>query len=207
MKKLNILIVEDEALIAKDIEISLSQLGYGIAGIAYDAVEALDLIRSKKPDLVLLDIELKDGLSGIEIARILNEKYKIPFIYLTSYSDPETIGAVKKTLPFGYVLKPFSKRELFSAIELASYRIDSQTKKNFPEIEKINTVCNSPLTAREYDILVALFEGKSNLEMCKEYYISINTVKTHLKKIYFKLEVQNRHSTLSKIFDLIIDKS
>jgi len=207
MKKLSILIVEDEALIAKDIEYSLLQLGYAITGIAYDGVEALDHLQRIKPDLVLLDIELKDGLTGIDIANILNEKYKIPFIFLTSYSDPGTIDMVKKTLPFGYVLKPFSERELFSAIELAAYRLDSKAKKYFPEIEKINSICLSPLTSREYDLLVGLFEGKSNAEMCEKYFISINTVKTHLKRIYSKLDVSNRHTTLSKIYELIINKS
>lgn len=207
MKKLNILIVEDEALIAKDIEYSLQQLGYIISGIAYDGVQALDLIQRTQPDLVLLDIELKEGLSGIDIAHILNEKHNIPFIYLTSYADPATIDMVKKTLPFGYVLKPFSERELFSAIELATYRLDNESKKHFPSIEKINDICLSPLTAREYDILVGLFEGKSNQALCDEFFISINTVKTHLKKIYAKLDVSNRHATLSKIYELIIDKN
>lgn len=207
MKKLSIMIVEDEALIAKDIEYSLHQLGYKITGIAYDGVEALEMIRREKPDLVLLDIELKEGLSGIDIGHILNEQYKIPFIYLTSYSDPNTIDKVKKTLPFGYVLKPFSEAELFSAIELASYRLDSESKKYFPPIEKVNSICISPLTSREYDILLGLFEGKSNTEMSEEFFISINTVKTHLKKIYAKMEVPNRHSTLSRVYELIIDKT
>ncbi|HHH55334.1 MAG TPA: response regulator, partial [Bacteroidetes bacterium] len=102
MNKLKILIVEDEALIAKDIEFSLNQLEYSIVGIAYNSTMALDMIHNRKPDLVLLDIELNSDLSGIDIANILNEKYKIPFIYLTSYADPSTIDSVKKTLPFGY---------------------------------------------------------------------------------------------------------
>jgi DNA-binding NarL/FixJ family response regulator len=207
MKKLKILIVEDEALIAKDIEFSLRQLGYTITGIAYDGLEALEMIQRHRPDLVLLDIELKGGLSGIDIAHILNEQHKTPFIYLTSYADPDTIEKVKKTLPFGYVLKPFSERELYSAIELASYRLDNESRKFFPGIDRINGICLSPLTSREYEILVRLFEGKSNQEISEEYFISINTVKTHLKKIYAKLEVPNRHATLSKVYDLIIDQS
>ena len=163
MNKLKILIVEDEALIAQDIEYSLRQLDYSIVGIAYDSINALDMIHNRSPDLILLDIELNSELSGIDIANILNEKYKIPFIYLTSYADPDTIDSVKKTLPFGYILKPFSEKELFSAIELASYRLTNEENKGFPNKEKIDTCCfDTPLTSREYDLLSGLFKGKSN---------------------------------------------
>lgn len=203
MKKLKILIVEDEALIAKDIEFSLKQLDYTVIGIAYNSMTALDMIHNRKPDLVLLDIELNSEKTGVEIAEILNEKYQIPFIYLTSFSDPETIDSVKKTLPFGYILKPFSERELFSSIELASYRLDEQLNQGFPSQEKLNKICQSPLTSREYDILIGLFEGKSNQELAEQNYISINTIKTHLKKVYLKLDVTNRHKAISKIFELI----
>ena len=203
MTKLKILIVEDEALIAKDIEFSLMQLEYSIIGIAYDSTTALDMIHNRNPDLVLLDIELNSELSGIDIAKILNEKYKIPFIYLTSYADPCTIDFVKTTLPFGYILKPFSERELYSAIELASYRLQEQGEKGFPDIKKINSLTIDSLTSREYDLLSGLFKGKTNQELAKDYYISVNTVKTHLKSIYSKMGVSNRHMALSKIFELI----
>ncbi len=203
MTKLKILIVEDEALIAKDIEFSLMQLEYSIIGIAYDSTTALDMIHNRNPDLVLLDIELNSELSGIDIAKILNKKYKIPFIYLTSYADPCTIDFVKTTLPFGYILKPFSERELYSAIELASYRLQEQGEKGFPDIKKINSLTIDSLTSREYDLLSGLFKGKTNQELAKDYYISVNTVKTHLKSIYSKMGVSNRHMALSKIFELM----
>ncbi|HHH52929.1 MAG TPA: response regulator transcription factor, partial [Bacteroidetes bacterium] len=191
------------ALIAKDIEFSLNQLEYSIVGIAYNSTMALDMIHNRKPDLVLLDIELNSDLSGIDIANILNEKYKIPFIYLTSYADPSTIDSVKKTLPFGYILKPFSEKELFSAIELASYRIQEQVNKGFPDKEKINSLTIDPLTTREYELLFGLFQGKSNQELAKDYYISVNTIKSHLKNIYSKMGVTNRHKALSKIFEIM----
>lgn len=203
MNKLKILIVEDEALIAKDIEYSLKQLDYTVIGIAYDSLTALDMIHNRKPDLVLLDIELNSDKTGIEIANILNEKYQIPFIFLTSFSDPDTIDSVKKTLPFGYILKPFSERELFSTIELASYRLSKKISQGFPSKEKLNKHYQSTLTSREYDILIGLFEGKSNQELSKQYFISVNTIKTHLKKIYSKLDVSNRHKAVSKVFDLM----
>ena len=203
MKKIRILIVEDEALIAKDIELSLRQLDYSIIGIAYDSVTALDMIHSRNTDLVLLDIELNSEMTGIDIANILNDKYKIPFIYLTSFSDPCTIDFVKKTLPFGYILKPFSERELYSAIELASFRLEERKFDGFPDLDTINTVCFTPMTAREYDLLVGIFAGKSNQELADGNNISINTVKTHLKNIYYKMDASNRHNVLSKIYNLI----
>ncbi len=201
--KIKILIVEDEALIAKDIEFSLRQLDYHIVGIAFDGMTALDMIHSRLPDLILLDIELNGDISGIDIANVLNEKYSIPFIYLTSYADPCTIDMVKKTLPFGYILKPFSERELYGAIELAVYRLDEKKKTGFPAKEKIDDLCDTPLTDREYELLTGLFEGKSNQELAKDYFISVNTIKTHLKNIYSKMEVSNRHKALSKIFGLM----
>ncbi len=203
MDKIKILIVEDEALIAKDIEMSLRQLEYSIIGIAYDSVTALDMIHSRRPDLVLLDIELNSELTGIDIAVILNEKYKIPFIYLTSFSDPCTIDFVKKTLPFGYILKPFSERELYSAIELAAFRLEKRALNGFPDISTVNKVCLAPLTNREYDLLKGLFSGKSNSDLAKENHISINTVKTHLKNLYYKMDVSNRHMVSTKIYGLI----
>jgi len=203
MNKLKILIVEDEALIAKDIEFSLLRLEYMVVGIAYDSVTALDMIHNRKPDLVLLDIELNSEISGIDIAKILNSKYKIPFIYLTSYADPCTIDMVKKTFPFGYILKPFSERELYSAIELANYRLINKSKSIFPSKSSINELCCDVLTSREYDVLIGLYEGKSNQKLADDYFISINTVKTHLKNIFSKMEVSNRHMALSKIFKII----
>ena len=202
-KKIKILIVEDEALVAKDIEISLRHLDYHIVGIAYDGMSALDMIHSRLPDLVLLDIELNSDISGIDIANVLNEKYGIPFIYLTSYADPCTIDMVKKTLPFGYILKPFSERELYGAIELAAYRFDEKKKTSFPEKGIIDDLCDTPLTVREYELLQGLFKGKTNQELANDYFVSLNTIKTHLKNIYFKMDVSNRHKALIKIFGLM----
>ena len=117
-----IYIVEDEPLIADTIALALKKEGYTVCGITDNAKEALYDIDEKKPDLILLDINIAGNISGVELAEKINLKYKIPFIFLTSLSDPQTIDAVKKTKPAGYLSKPFNEAGLKSNIEIALFK-------------------------------------------------------------------------------------
>jgi len=119
MSVLKIGIVEDELVIARTILNTLTELGYSHCGPAINYTEAIEMLEQDKPDLLLLDIQLSGKKDGIDVAEKLNELYPIPFIFLTANSDGETIDRAKKVRPHAYIVKPFTKEELFAAIEIA----------------------------------------------------------------------------------------
>jgi DNA-binding LytR/AlgR family response regulator len=119
MSLLKIGIVEDELVIARTILSTLDELGYSHCGPAINYTEAMEMLEQNKPDLLLLDIQLSGKKDGIDVAQKLNELYQVPFIFLTANSDAETIDRAKKVKPHAYIVKPFTKEELFAAIEIA----------------------------------------------------------------------------------------
>lgn len=123
MSKANILIVEDEVVVAKDIQMRLTQLGYNNPAIASSGDEAIEKCRSWKPDLVLMDIVLNRGsLDGIGTAEKIKQTLDIPIIYLTASTDERTLLRAKMTAPDAYVVKPFQTRELQISIEMSLYK-------------------------------------------------------------------------------------
>ena len=117
--KINILIVEDELLIAKNLSQKLEKLGYRIAGIVSSGADAIQRSEELKPDLILMDIVIKGEIDGIETAAIINQKFDIPIIYTTAYADDETLQRAENTGSYGYLLKPFKERELHATIKIA----------------------------------------------------------------------------------------
>lgn len=122
MSQKSLLIVEDEVLVARDIQARLVRMGYEVAGIAYKGTEAIDMALTLRPDLILMDIHLKDEIDGVEAALIIREKYDVPVIFCTAFSNEETLERAKISEPYGYVLKPFDNRELEINIEIAIYK-------------------------------------------------------------------------------------
>jgi len=122
LSRASVLIVEDEVIIARDIESKLSSMGYGVTGIVFSGEEAIDCAREEKPDLVLMDIVIKGNVDGIGAADHIYNRFRIPVVYLTAYADDATLERAKVTEPFGYILKPFEERELRSVIEMALYK-------------------------------------------------------------------------------------
>ena len=125
-----ILVVEDEALVARELESQLTNMGWEVAGIAYGS-EAVELARRTQPDLLLTDIRLKDGINGIEVAQEICQEIDIPVVFLTAYSDDQTVEKAKSVTPFGYIIKPVDNRELKITIEMALYkfRVDKELKE------------------------------------------------------------------------------
>ncbi len=119
MSVLKIGIVEDELVIARTILSTLNELGYSHCGPAINYTEAMEMLDHNKPDLLLLDIQLSGKKDGIDVAQKVNELYQVPFIFLTANSDAETIDRAKKVKPHAYIVKPFTREELFAAIEIA----------------------------------------------------------------------------------------
>lgn len=117
-----ILVVEDEGIVAKDIQNTLKGLGYGVSALASSGEEAIDKAAETHPDLVLMDIALKGEMDGVEAAEQIRARFDIPVVYLTAYSDKKTLQRAKIAEPYGYILKPFPERELHSNIEMALYK-------------------------------------------------------------------------------------
>ena len=127
-----ILIVEDDTIIAMELMERLKDLGYHVAGLVSSGIEAIKMVDSTQPNLVLMDIRLSGKMDGIEAAEKIREKFDIPVIFLTAYADEETLFRAKKSEPFGYILKPFDARMLHINIEMALYRhqMEKRLKQN-----------------------------------------------------------------------------
>jgi two-component system, LytTR family, response regulator LytT len=134
---LKIVVVEDEMIIAESIYRSLQSLNYDVLEPVANYTAALELINNEKPDLVLIDIRLSGSKDGIDLANEINSILAIPFIYLTSNSDPSTIERAKKTHPAAYLLKPFSKADLYSSIEIGL--------QNYNKIQELKTEKSVPV--------------------------------------------------------------
>lgn len=116
------MIVEDEAIVALDIQNRLRLLGYEIVSVVSSGEEALKAAARFTPDLILMDIMLDGDIDGIEAAALIRERHRIPVVYLTAYADEKTLQRAKITEPFGYIIKPFEDRELGITIEMALYK-------------------------------------------------------------------------------------
>ncbi len=122
MEKKQILVVEDEVIIAKDIQYSLENLGYSASSLVATGEEAIIKAGEDCPDLVLMDIVLLGDIDGVEAAQKIRSQFDIPVIYMTAYADDEILERAKITEPFGYMIKPFEERELHSNIQMALYK-------------------------------------------------------------------------------------
>ena len=122
MPQKSILIVEDEGFVAGDVQNRLTAQGYDIAGWVVSGEEALAEVEARSPDLVLMDIHLKGTLDGIEAAEQIRKKYDVPVVFVTALADDDTLNRAKIADPFGFILKPFSERELHTTIEIALYK-------------------------------------------------------------------------------------
>jgi PAS domain S-box-containing protein len=131
MDKARILVVEDESLLAEDIQERLKILGYKVAAVAHSGEEALTSLSAAQPDLVLMDIRLKGTMDGIDTAQVVRERFNLPVVYLTGGADGATLERAKATEPLGYLLKPIDEKRLFSTIEIALYkhRMDQRLRR------------------------------------------------------------------------------
>ena len=122
MAKAQIMVVEDEAIVAEDIQTRLTSLRYAVSAVVSSGDEAIAKAGETRPDLVLMNIRLKEDMDGIEAAEEIRARFDIPVVYLTAYADEDTLQRAKITEPCGYIIKPFQERELHIAIEMALYK-------------------------------------------------------------------------------------
>jgi PAS domain S-box-containing protein len=146
-----ILIVEDEAIVAKDIELRLKEMGYEVTGMASTGDKALAILATSPTDLVLMDINLKGKMDGIDTAILVRKTHDIPVVFLTAYADGPTFERAKLTDPFGYILKPFEERALQIHIEIAfhKYQVEKRIKSREKWIESVLNSINSAVIATD----------------------------------------------------------
>jgi CheY-like chemotaxis protein len=123
MAGVSVLIVEDDDILARVEDWRLKNLGYAVCGRATTGAEAIELVVNKKPDLVLMDINIRGEMDGIETAKMIKKGFNIPVIYVTSHSDGTTLERAKATQPDGFIVKPFEDKDLRVAIEFALKKI------------------------------------------------------------------------------------
>jgi two-component system, LytTR family, response regulator LytT len=126
MEHLKILIVEDEVLIAEDLKDTLVEFGITKIEMAHNKIIAMQYIHSFIPDIVLLDIRMKNELDGLDVGKYLMRETTIPFIYITAHSDVAMIKDIIKTKPISYITKPFKESDLFASINLAMEQLQKQ---------------------------------------------------------------------------------
>lgn len=156
MKKVNILIVEDNFILAQDLKFILKNLGYEVCGWAANKREAFTILEDLLPDLALLDIELKDGDDGIELARDISQQYNIPCVFLTSHADTETLNRAKAVYPYGYLVKPFEERDVYATVEMALSNFARESQKRDQQAQEAGFVLNDSLFVRAGGMLVKL---------------------------------------------------
>ena len=135
MGNVSVLVVEDENIVAKDIQQSLLKMGYKVIGTASSGEKAKEILKENQPDIILMDIMLKGNMSGIDTAEYVKDIYDLPVIFLTAYADENTLSKAKITEPYGYILKPFKEIDLHTSIEMALYK-----HKKTSELKKENEI-------------------------------------------------------------------
>lgn len=185
-----ILIVEDEILVATDIEESLDSLGYLIQGSVATGLDAIAEVERSLPDLILMDINLKGDMTGIDAAKVISGNHNVPIIYLTANADLSTINQAKVALPYGYILKPFTDKELQTNIEIAIYKFENDMKLKM-ESEQFNTFFD----LKDHEKNQLIIHGSKGLE------------KINIDQVYF-IE-KNANTTIVHLFDeeIITDRS
>jgi PAS domain S-box-containing protein len=128
LKRLGILIVEDEGLVARDLEFTLAEMGYEVLGAVDSGDAALQAVSARRPDVVLMDVNIRGPKDGIDTADAINRDFAVPVVFLTAYADDETLTRAARTRPYGYIVKPFTDKDVRCAIEIARYKheIDSR---------------------------------------------------------------------------------
>lgn len=197
MSQANILVVEDDPTIAIDITLQLEEMDYEVVDTIHRAEEAESILEKRNVDLVMLDINLEGEMSGIDLGSIIQKKYNIPFVYLTSYSDEDTLTSAAHTFPAGYLVKPFKQADLSSTIKMALIRSRSKDDNAIPSLDRINNKAQTPLTQSEYNTISHIWLGKTNKEIATEIYVSVNTVKSHISNTYTKLDVHSKPELIS----------
>ena len=133
MSDINVMVVDDDALVAFHLQRTLTSLGYKVVGMYASGEEAVEEAERVRPDVILMDIQLRDSINGIQAAQLIRQKMEVPVIFISAYSDDTMLTEAKLSEPYGYLIKPVKERELHATLEMALFksRMDKQLRKLF----------------------------------------------------------------------------
>jgi len=167
----NIFIVEDEVIVAESLNDHLQSLGYNVVGQATSGEDALDKISKNLPDLILMDIMLKGEMDGVETAKKVHHRHKIPIVFLSAYSDSETLQRAKLMEPFGYLIKPYKVRELYSTLEVTFYkhRMEKRIRDNERRLKTLlKSIGDGVITIEKDGFISSMNPVAERLTNCNE---------------------------------------
>jgi len=186
-----LIIVEDDPIIALDLSHFIKSLGYTHVYTCYEEEQASKLFSEIDRAFVFLDIHLKEKYGGIRLAKLLEQKSHFSYAYITANTDETTLKKLEDTRPIGFIVKPFQEEEVKAILKLGMYQVLHPFKKQ--ELDPVALAHLFPdLTSTEIRVYMGLYQGASNQEIADTLFVSTNTVKTHLKSIYSKLDVVSR---------------
>lgn len=205
MAETKLLVVEDESIVAMDIKHRAEGLGYTVMSIASSGEEAIEKTKKYKPDLVLMDIVLKGKMDGVQAAQAIREECDIPVVYLTAYSDEKTLGRAKLTGPFGYIIKPFEDRELHSAVEVALYKhqMDSKLKESEERYRTLFESSPDPILLLDSDgkIVFANHTLESIIGIRRKKMIDKSILNLAKMGFFYEDEIKDYLSTIPSIIE------
>lgn len=176
---IHVVMVEDETIIAMGIQQCLEEFGYIVDEVASSTEEAIFYVDKYKPNIVLMDIQLNGSPDGIEVVDLIQQKYKVPVIYLTSYSDDATLKRAESTKPYGYIIKPIDENQLNITIRMALSRYKEEQKELDGEIVKLSD---------------SYTYNKKSKEL---YYLEEKVKLTKKEGEFFSYMINNLNSTIS----------
>jgi DNA-binding NarL/FixJ family response regulator len=212
-----ILVVDDEWLVAVDVQRTLRRAGYVVDEIVTSAPKVLAALHRVGPDLVLLDIDLGTELDGLELANRIRAQSPVPIVFLSAHCDPPTLKRAMRASPHGFVVKPFTEAQLLTAVQLALHQPDTKQAHAATAQQTLQRIASllsesghvfgglaksrqaeiaSALSAREREILDALLNHQRVPGIARTLGISEHTVRNHLKSIYAKLGVHSQEELL-----------
>lgn len=197
-----ILIVEDDPLIAMDLRDIVERAGYPHVEVAGTMAEARTKLETLENGFVFLDINLDKRHGGTDLANEIRRKYTFPFAFVTANTDDDTLEKVQPTKPVGFIVKPFDEKEILAVLKIGVLTIKDHGK-SVPETISLQRVEHAfpSLTESEATVLLRLYEAKSNQAIADDLFLSVNTIKTHLKSLYLKLDVSSRMEAVQKLLN------
>jgi diguanylate cyclase (GGDEF)-like protein len=211
MLKKRILITEDERIVAEDIKRTLLKFGYEVTAIVPSGEGVFAELEKYIPDLILMDINLKGSLNGMQVAELLKKRYTLPIVYLTANADEKTMNSAKVTEPFGYILKPFEERELHTIIEMAFYRfkIELQLRDSKEKIFRLHATARQLATSENeeevYQLTMQASREIFHFSICTLDILHSKKIIAHgtieeaaIKKTDYNLDEETAHKSLEE---------